>query len=164
MAHLTETLFINVPVASLDTIVADMRNMPKFWVGMSEPENLSGGTGLGSSGEFTQMMLGARLHLTTTVTEERHEPDGDTFWRWEFKGTSAGWLTCHHQPKDGGTQVTTEFEYTVPGSVLGKIADHVIIEHMQKRDFHSSLENLKQLAESMEAERPLAESATAKAG
>jgi hypothetical protein len=35
----------------------------------------------------------------------------------------------------------------VPGSVLGKVADRLLIEKRQKRDFESSLENLKLLAE-----------------
>jgi hypothetical protein len=148
MAHLQETLFIDVPVAVLDGIVGDLRQMPRFWVGMSDPEKTEGGVGLGSKAEFTQLMMGVHLHETNTVTEERHDADGSSFWRWELTGTSAGWVTCLHQPKDGGTQITTDFEYTVPGSVLGKIADRLLVERMQKRDFRHSLENLKTLAES----------------
>jgi hypothetical protein len=147
MAHLQETLFIDTPVAALDGIVGDFRQMPKFWVGISEPKDLVGGPGAGSEAKFTQLMMGVHLHLTMRTTEERHDPDGSTFWRWEFDGTSSGYLTCHHQPKDRGTQITTDFEYTVPGSVLGKIADRVLVERMQKRDFRHSLESLKVLAE-----------------
>jgi coenzyme Q-binding protein COQ10 len=56
-------------------------------------------------------------------------------------------MTCHHVPKNGGTQITTEFDYTVPGSVLGKVADRLLIEKLQRRDFQHSLENLKLLVE-----------------
>lgn len=43
--------------------------------------------------------------------------------------------------------ITTDFDYTLPGSVLGKVADRLLIEKMQGRDFRHSLENLKLLAE-----------------
>jgi hypothetical protein len=155
MAHLKETLFIDTPVASLDSIVGDYRQMPRFWVGLSEPESMVGGPGAGGEAKFTQLMMGVHMHLHMRTTEERHETDGSTFWRWEFEGTTSGFITCLHQPKDGGTQITTDFEYTVPGAVLGKIADRVLVERIQKRDFRHSLETLKLLAESAGQKEPL---------
>lgn len=40
-----------------------------------------------------------------------------------------------------------EMEYTVPGSVLGKVADRLIIERMMERNMIHSLDNLKLLME-----------------
>ncbi len=45
-----------------------------------------------------------------------------------------------HNP-DGST------DWRLPGSVLGKVADRLVVEKMQSRDFRHSLENLKLLAE-----------------
>lgn len=148
MAHFEESLYIEAPVATLDEIVGDLRQLPKFWVGLSEPEDLTGEKGIGSQAKFTQLLMGVHMHLTMRIAKEDHESDGATVWRWEFEGTTSGWLNCRHTPKDGGTQITTEFEYSVPGSVLGKVADRVLFERLQKRDFRHSLENLKVLAES----------------
>jgi uncharacterized membrane protein len=65
----------------------------------------------------------------------------------EFLGSSPGWQTWDLKPENGGTLVTMEEEYTVPGSVLGKVVDRLIFEKMNARDMHSSLENLKLLIE-----------------
>ncbi len=147
MAHLKESLFINAPVAQIDAIVRDPRQWPNFWVGMSEPGRIDGDGGPGTKVEFDLHMLGVRMHETDETLEERHNPDGSTDWRWKFEGSTSGHLACHHQPDKEGTTITTEFEYSLPGSVLGKIADRLVIEKMQSRDFRHSLENLKLLAE-----------------
>jgi uncharacterized membrane protein len=147
MAHLKEILFIDAPVDRVDSIVRDPRQMPNFWVGMSDPERIVGDGGPGTEVAFTQLMMGVHVHTTTKTIEERHDAQGGTHWRWEFEGTTSGWLTCHHEPQGAGTQITSEMEYSVPGSVLGKVADRLVIERRQRRDFRHSLENLKMLAE-----------------
>ena len=151
MAHLSMTLAINAPVATVDAIVKDPRNWPKFQVGLSEPTRVFGDGGPGTKAEFTQLMMGVHLHLVQRTVEERHDPDGSTFWRWEIEGTTSGWITCRHTPHGDGCQITTDFEYTVPGSVLGKVADRLLIEKRERRDFENSLENLKLLAEASAA-------------
>jgi hypothetical protein len=147
MAHLTHSLHIEAPVAIVDKIVKNPRQWPNFWVGMSDPKRIEGDGGPGTEVEFTQLMLGVHLHEIDRTVEERHDPDGSTHWRWEYEGTTSGSLVCHHRPVGEGTEITTEFDYTVPGSVLGKVADRLVIERMQRRDFQHSLENLKLLAE-----------------
>ncbi len=147
MAHLTESLFINAPVARVDEIVRDPHQWPNFWVGMSEPDRIDGDGGAGTKVEFDLHMLGVSMHETEETVEERHNPDGSTDWRWKFEGSTSGSLSCHHQPDKEGTTITTDFEYNLPGSVLGKIADRLLIEKLQSRDFRHSLENLKLLAE-----------------
>jgi uncharacterized protein YndB with AHSA1/START domain len=147
MAHLTESLFIDAPVEHVDRIVRDPTQWPKFWVGMAEPERIDGDGGPGTKVEFNLYMMGVRMRETEETLEEKHNPDGSTDWRWHFDGTTSGWLACHHEPIGEGTTITTEFDYTVPGSIIGKMADRLVIEKMQSRDFRHSLENLKLLAE-----------------
>jgi coenzyme Q-binding protein COQ10 len=147
MAHLTESLFIDAPVDRVDDIVRDPGQWPKFWVGMEEPDRIDGDGGPGTKVQFNLYMMGVRMHETEETVDEKHNADGSTDWRWKFDGTTSGWLTCHHEPIGDGTTITTEFDYTLPGSVLGKVADRLVIEKMQSRDFRHSLENLKLLAE-----------------
>ena len=150
MAHLKESLFIKAPVEKIDGIVRDARQLPNFWVGAGEPSKIDGDGGPGTVVEYTLLMMGVHLHQIQRTAEERHDPNGSTHWRWEFEGTSSGWLTCDHVPEGEGTQITTEFEYTMPGSVLGKVADRLFIEKRESRDFRHSLENLRLLAEGSE--------------
>jgi coenzyme Q-binding protein COQ10 len=147
MAHLSMTLDINAPIATIDAIVGDPQSMSRFWVGMSEPDRVFGDGGPGTKIEFTQLMMGVRMRMTSRTVEARHDPDGSTFWRWEFEGTTSGWITCHHVPAGDGCQITTDFDYSLPGSVFGKAADRLLVEKRTRRDFEDSLENLKLLAE-----------------
>jgi coenzyme Q-binding protein COQ10 len=159
MAHLKHGLLVHIPVDKLDAIVRDFHRWPEFTVGMSESARVFGDGGPGTKAELTQLMMGVHLNLIYRTTDERHNPDGSTDWRWEFEGGASGWMTCHHQPRGGDAETTTELDYTVPGSVLGKVADRLLIEKRFRRDFENSLENLKLLAESTAAAPPAAATA-----
>jgi len=147
MAHLSHTLSINTPVQDVDAIVKDPHQWPRFWVGMSEPKRVFGDGSPGTKAEFTMHVLGVPMSMIERTLEERHNDDGSTDWRWGIEGTTSGWITCHHQPKDGGTEIHSEFEYSVPGSLFGKAADRLLLEKRMRRDFENSLENLKLMAE-----------------
>jgi coenzyme Q-binding protein COQ10 len=116
-------------------------------VGMSEPDKITGEGGVGSEVEITVLLAGVHLHETVRSLEDRRDPDGSAHWRAAITGPSSGWMTWDYKPENGGTLVTEEWEYTVPGSVLGKVADRLIFEKMQERDTRHSLENLKLLME-----------------
>jgi hypothetical protein len=147
MTHLKESIFINSPVEKVDDLVRDPRKWPMFMVGMEPPDKVTGDGGPGTVAEGSlSLVLGIHGHEVTTVTEERHEPDG-TYWRWDTSGTLPFWMTCHHEPQGGGTLLTTEFEYTMPWGVLGRATDLLFVERMQRRDMHRSLENMKRLLE-----------------
>ena len=64
----------------------------------------------------------------------------------------SGSLSCHHEPRNDGTAVTTTFDYTIPGSVPGRFADRLFVEKRVRHDFEDSLDNLKLLAETSTAE------------
>jgi hypothetical protein len=126
MAHLKNSILINVPVEKLNGVVGDPHNWATFITGMSELEKISGNGGVGTVAEHGMaLMWGIRRPATTKVTEERHDPDGSTFWRWEQEGTAPAWWTCHHQPRQEGTLATSELEYTMPWGMLGKACDHL---------------------------------------
>jgi hypothetical protein len=147
MAHLVQTFFVNVPTPVFDETVKDPRNWPSFWVGMSEPERVFGDGGPGTKAEFTQLMMGMKFRIVDRTVEERHNDDGSSDWRWEFEGTMTGSLSCHHEPRNNGTAVTTTFDYTIPGSVLGQFADKLFFEKRLRHDFEDSMDNLKLFAE-----------------
>jgi ribosome-associated toxin RatA of RatAB toxin-antitoxin module len=147
MAHLNKTMLINVSVGELDAVVKDPQQWPRFWVGMGGPERVFGDGSPGTKAEFTMLLMGVRTHMIDRTVVECHNDDGSTDWRWEFEGASSGWLTCHHEPKEGGTEITTDFEYSVPGRLLGKAVDRLLLEKRMRRDFENSLENLKLMVE-----------------
>ena len=158
MAHLKQTTYMKVSPDALNDIVRDPRRATEYWVGMSGPQRAFGDGGPGTKAEFTHEMLGTHRRLTMRTVEERHNPDGSTDWRWEYTGGVSGSLTCHHEPREGGVEATTDFDYTLRGGVFGKLFDRAVVEKRVRRDFEESLENLKLLAEASVA-RPVAKAA-----
>jgi hypothetical protein len=147
MGHLKHTIHINAPVDKVADYTEPPSNWPTFMVGMSEPERIVGDVGPGQQVDFTTTMLGMHLHLSVRTTDDRRDPDGGGFWRGEFTGAQSGWMAMGFKPDSGGTLITQEMEYTTPGGLLGRAADHLIFERMQERDMLHSLENLKLLME-----------------
>ncbi len=43
--------------------------------------------------------------------------------------------------------MTVTIDYTLPGAVLGRIANRLVVERMQERSIEQTLENLKLLCE-----------------
>lgn len=158
MAHLQQTTYMKASLDALNDIVRDPHRVTEYWVGMSGPHRAFGDGGPGSKAEFTLQMLGTRQRLIMRTIDERHNEDGSTDWRWEYSGGITGWLTCHHEPREGGVEATTDFVYTLRGGVLGKLFDRVVAEKRVRRDFEDSLENLKLLVEASVA-RPVAKAA-----
>jgi len=147
MAHLNQITHFNVAVDALNDIVRDPQRVPEYWVGMTGPHRAFGDGGPGTKAEFTLAMLGMRQRLVMRTVEERHNADGSTDWRWEYEGGISGSLTCHHEPREGGCQATTDFDYTLRGGIFGRMFDRLVIERRVRRDFEDSLENLRLLAE-----------------
>jgi ligand-binding SRPBCC domain-containing protein len=147
MARLQDSIHINAPVEKVDKFTFDPHDWARFMVNMSEPDKVTGDGGVGTQVEFTVRVAGFPLHETVHVVEDRRGPDGSAHSRIDFEGTSPGWQTWDFKPEDGGTMVTMEMEYTVPGRALGKVVDRLLFEKMQKRDMHHSLENLKLFVE-----------------
>jgi coenzyme Q-binding protein COQ10 len=148
MAHLKDTILINAPVEKVDEAVRDPHKWSAWIVGMSTPTKISGDGGVGTTVEHRiALMWGIRRPTTTKVAEERHDPDGSTFWRWESSGPPSSWWSCHHQSRAGKTLAVTELDYTMPWGVLGKACDRLFVAGAQKRSMRQTMENVKRLAE-----------------
>ena len=147
MGHLKHAIHIHAPFDKVWEFSHDPHNWATFMVGMGEPDKITGDGGVGTQVEFTVLMAGWHLHETWRVVEDRRDPGGGSYWRGDLTGTCSGWITWDYIPENSGTLVTQEMEYTVPGSVLGKVVDRVIYEKRQDWDMLHSLENLKLLME-----------------
>lgn len=147
MAHLTYSFHVGVSVDDFDGLVKDPRSWPRFWVGMDPSPRVHGDGSPGTKAEFFQHMMGVRMRVVDRTLEERHNTDGSTDWRWQFEGPVAGAITCHHQPRGDGADVTTDFDYDVPRRLGGRVADRVILEKRMRHDFEDSMDNLRLLAE-----------------
>jgi uncharacterized membrane protein len=146
MAHLKQRIIIRAPVEKVYAFARDPLRWATFWVGLSEPEELTGRGEVGTVVKHSYLMAGVRFPVTSRVLEDYFGPEGGR-WKGSIEGPLAGKQTWTYTPQADGTEVAVDIEYTVPGSALGKIADRLVIERMQERALEQTLENLKMLCE-----------------
>ena len=147
MGHIKVSIPIDAPVERVVDVATDPQHWASWWVNLGEAEKIEGDGGAGTVVEHKYLMAGVPFHVTTRVTENAPTPTGGQRVRIQFDGPLKGWQSWEYEPRDGGTNVTAEFDYNVPGSAIGKFADELIIERMQERAREQTLEILKLLVE-----------------
>ena len=155
MAQLTHEVLIQAPVAEVFAYAHDPRHWAEWFVGLSGPDSLSGGPAAGTTGRFHYLMAGIRFPLTLTIADDRIDARG-ALCTVLIDGAFTGTQVVTYGPKDGGTLVTFDVDYTPPGQLLGKIADLFVVERMQEHALAQSLTNLKVRVEAMARTRTAA--------
>ncbi len=146
MAHLKKNILIYAPVEKVYAFARDPIRWATWWVGLGEPEKVTGGGEVGTIVEHSYLLAGIRFPVTSRVLEDSAGPDGCR-WRGLIEGPFDGTQTWNYRPQSGGTEVSCEIEYTVPGMALGKLVDRLIIERMMERNADLTMENLKMMCE-----------------
>ena len=150
MAQIHKSIEIKAPVEKVHSVGQNPERWTSWLVGLGETEKIAGDGGAGTMVEHSYVMAGARIPVTTEILENSSGTEGAKL-RARAHGPLDGKHTWTYEPANGGTRVTLEMEYKVPGAALGKIADRLIVERMQSRAFQQSLENLKMLCEAEQA-------------
>lgn len=148
MTRIKDSIFINAPVDKVHAMATDPHGWETWYVGLGEAQKVEGEGGMGTIVHHSYLLAGLHFAVTTEVTQNSKDVNGAYHWKSLFEGRLAGWQNWDYEPKEGGTQVTAEIEYTMPGSVLAKIANRQFVEKMQGRHTRHTLENLKHLMES----------------
>ena len=142
MINYDDSIVIEAPLPEVFAYVNDLTTMPNWLTGLVEVRNVIG-TGVGQQCDWTFKMIGVELRGAAVVVDcvpnERctHQSIGML---------SSDWTNIV-EPHEDGTKLIVEVEYTLPGAVLGKLAEHLTIRRM-KRDLHSSLLYVKEMLES----------------
>lgn len=148
MSHLKQTLFISESIERVWEYAYNPKRWSEWFAHLTGPEGLDGTGEVGTVGKFQYSLLGRQFPITIEVKAMEKQPER-CYWRCTFDGPLHGSQEYTYVSKNGGTEVTTELEYTVPGSVLGKVADLVVVERMQANAINHSLNNLKVVCERM---------------
>lgn len=146
MAHLKKTIIINAPIQKVYSTARDPQRWSTWFSGLSDPEKVIGHGEVGTVVEQKYLLAGQQFPITTRVLEDT-STQNEAHWKGKFEGPLAGEQTWTYRSRENKTEITVDLDYTVPGSVLGKIADRLIIERMQDRSTDQSLENLKMICE-----------------
>lgn len=146
MSHLKQSVFISEPIENIWKYAHNPKRWADWFAHLSGPEELDGTGDVGTVGKFKYSLLGMQFPMTIEV-KEIEKSTNKYYWKCTFDGPLHGSQEYTYIPQNGGTEVTTELEYTVPGSVVGKVADLIVVERMQANSIRHSLENLKVVCE-----------------
>ena len=141
MIAYNDSIVIETPLSEVFAYVNELTTMPDWLAGLVEVRNVIG-TGLGQQCDFRFKMIGVQLRGSAVVVD--CVPD-ERCTHQSIGMLSADWTNIV-EPHENGTKLTVEVEYTLPGAVLGKLAEHLTIRRM-KRDLQSSLLNVKEMLE-----------------
>jgi coenzyme Q-binding protein COQ10 len=137
MAKVEGSIHINVPPEQVMDALLDVAAAPE-WTSSLEKVWEVQGRGVGCTYQWQYKMGGMSFEGGTEITEVTPnrlamKTSGGIPSTWVWTLTSA----------DGGTDLHVTIEYTVPGSVLGAIADKLVIERQNQKDTNQTLANLK---------------------
>lgn len=137
------SLVINQPVERVYTYLADVRNNPKWQVGILETRaDHDGPATVGTKVTDVRTFIGRKIEITYEVVEM--VPDKLLSLKsisgpFPFKGTTT------LESVDGGTRVTTGFEMEATG--FFKLAEGLVASSL-KKDLETSFAKLKEILES----------------
>lgn len=138
MAKIEKSIFI---VARLDKVFAFMAepgNLPEIWPSLLEVRNVKPLPNGGYCFDWTYKMAGIRFEgqakWTEFVKDQRivyvNESGIPSTFIWTY------------QPEDGGTRVSVNIEYSIPGIALSRLTEP-IIHKMNEQESETILANLK---------------------
>lgn len=136
-----DSIVIEAPVSEVFAYVNELSTMPDWLTGLVEVRNVIG-TGVGQQCEWTFKMIGVQLRGAAVVVDC---VPNEWCTHQSIGMLSSDWTNIV-EPHEDGTKLTVEVEYTLPGAVLGKLAEHLTVRRM-KRDLRSSLLNVKDMLE-----------------
>jgi carbon monoxide dehydrogenase subunit G len=144
MAKVERSILMNVPSEKIEEITLDGSRLAEWFAGVESAEPDDVFPNPGGKLVTTYKSGGVKFELTQTALE-RVEGQSATY---QMEGMITGTNHWVYTPEGEGTLVTATFDYEMPGGVLGKVADKLVVERMNIENLEKSLENLKKLAES----------------
>lgn len=143
MAIVKRYILIEASPQATMTLLSDATRWPSWYPGMTSIDIAAPFPEKGGVVSFKVKSAGLTMPVTETVVDyqpaERHvfEMDGMLrgLARWELTSDGAG------------TRLTTTFDYSLPGGVIGKVADAVLVSRLNAKSLERGLQNFKALVE-----------------
>ncbi len=124
-------------------LLSDARQWPDWYPGMTQVNIVAPFPEIGGMVSFNVKSAGVSMPLTETVLEYQ----SDELQVLQMEGMLSGRARCELTPEGDGTRLTTTFDYALPGGVLGKLADALIVKRMNGKSLEQGLNNFKALVE-----------------
>ncbi len=143
MATIEKTIVINATTDEIDKYAIDASTYPQWFAGVDEAAPDETFPEVGGKVAIKYKSTGMTLDMTMESISIEH---GDHLTI-KMDGMISGTQSWKYSPAEGGTLVTCTFDYEMAGGGLGKIADKLVAERMNKQNLEKSLESLKQIVE-----------------
>ena len=130
---------INAPIEKFFDVIADYGQMAQYSP-ISEVTNIKGNPGeKGTSADYTYHVLGIKFTMHTTILEAERPRKVTT----EETGGLSGKFEWTLETQGPATKVDVRIDYSVPGGIIGKIANQLLLERMNQKNMESMAEGLK---------------------
>ena len=144
MAIVQRSIQIKASPQETMALLSDASRWPGWYPGMTEIDIAAPFPEAGGKVTFTAKSAGLSMTITETVLD--YQPD--RLQLMQMEGMLSGRARWELTPEGDGTRLTTTFDYALPGGVLGKIADALIVKRMNAKSLEGGLSNFKALVES----------------
>jgi uncharacterized protein YndB with AHSA1/START domain len=124
-------------------LLSDASRWPDWYPGMTEIDIAAPFPEEGGKVAFKVKSAGMSMPITETVLD--YQPD--KLQLFQMEGMLSGRARWELTPEGDGTRLTTTFDYALPGGVLGKLADALIVKRMNGKSLEQGLNNFKALVE-----------------
>jgi hypothetical protein len=136
---------IHIKASPLETLelLSDASRWPDWYPGMTEIDIAAPFPEEGGKVIFRVKSAGVSMPITETVLE--YQPG--KLQLLQMDGMLSGRACWELTPEGDETRLTTTFDYALPGGVLGKIADAIVVKRMNAKSLEQALHNFKALVE-----------------
>jgi len=130
------------PQETMD-LLSDASRWPDWYPGMAELNIAAPFPEKGGKVAFKVKSAGMSMPMTETVLD--YQPG--KLQLLQMEGMLSGSARWELTPEGDGTRLTTTFDYTLRGGVIGKVADALIVSRMNGKSLEQGLNNFKALVE-----------------
>src|SRR5208283_81719 len=124
-------------------LLDDASRWPDWYPGMTELDITAPFPAVGGKVAFKVKSAGMSMPITGTGLD--YQPG--KLQLLEMDGMMSGRARWELTPEGDGTRLTTTFDYALPGGVLGKVANALIVKRMNAKSLEEALRNFKALVE-----------------
>ena len=136
MTSIKSSITINAPVDKVFDYTKP-ENLPEIWPSLVEVSNIKELPGGGYTWDWKYKMAGMKFDGSSEHVEYVENE------RTVAKSTGIdSTITWSYEAVEGGTRMTAETDYTIPGSLLGKLAEPFVVK-MNENESETILANIK---------------------
>ena len=143
MAIVQRNVQINATPQDTMALLSDASRWPDWYPGMTDVDITGPFPEAGGKVAFKAKSAGISMTITETVLD--YQPG--KLQLLQMEGMLSGQARWELTPEGDGTRLTTTFDYVLPGGVVGKLADELVVKRMNGKSLKDGLNNFKAFVE-----------------